>query len=262
MGELNYDVDVSELNKNITVDKTVKSKQTKCISFYNDADFHLDSKNIRVHTETKSIKGYCMTGGIFSDEKCPICGKRFKDNRINALVCPEHPNQKANSFRVYFKGISKRCSSYAEASRALTGYRFKTDENTFDARDYRKENPLAFDKLANDYLLVKKKELKVGSYRNIKKHMFAFIEKFQDTNIKDIGFIEIQKYLLNLENITDKTRFNYLGTLSAFLNWLEKAIENYRKPQFVTGGVKVPIIWRFKNPAEKTYPGCIGGTIN
>jgi len=45
----------------------------------------------------------CMKGGIYSEQRCQICGSRFKDNRKNALICPEHQDQKANKLRVYFK---------------------------------------------------------------------------------------------------------------------------------------------------------------
>ena len=65
-------------------------------------------------------EGLCMLGGIYSDQRCPFCGSRLKDNRKNGVVCPVHPDQVATKFRVYFKGVRKRFGSYAEASRFFT----------------------------------------------------------------------------------------------------------------------------------------------
>lgn len=85
----------------------------------------------------------CMKGGIYSDEKCPICGSHFIDNHINALVCPNHQKIKASRLRVKFGDVKKRFQSYDDASRFLNGVRFKTDEMTFDPRDYKRDNPLS-----------------------------------------------------------------------------------------------------------------------
>jgi hypothetical protein len=61
-----------------------------------------------------------------------------------AFACPVHKQCRASRFRVKFGTLNKRFKSYEEAQRFLTGVRFKTDENTFDMRDYMKDNPLSF----------------------------------------------------------------------------------------------------------------------
>jgi hypothetical protein len=108
-----------------------------------------------------------MKGGIYSDEHCLVCGGRLSDNHLTALACPKHPKSKATSHVVRFGDITKRFKSYKEASRFLTGLRFKIDENTFDERDYRRDNPLGFMNLSAKWLECKKDEIKFRSWKNI-----------------------------------------------------------------------------------------------
>ncbi len=112
----------------------------------------------------------CMKGGIYSDERCPVCGGIFRDNG-NALCCPHHPKCKAANHKVIFGKITKRFKSYHEATRFLTGLRFKTDENTFDERDYRKDNPLGFSNLSSKWLQYRQDEVRPGSYKNLVSHI-------------------------------------------------------------------------------------------
>jgi hypothetical protein len=46
-----------------------------------------------------------MIGGIYSDEKCGICGGRFKYIEKKGLFCPKHPDQRATSFIVKLRGV-------------------------------------------------------------------------------------------------------------------------------------------------------------
>lgn len=94
----------------------------------------------------------CMKGGIYSDQKCPVCGRNFKDNFRTALICTEHPAQRATRFIVKFDGVWQRHRTYDSASRALNGFRFKTDEGTFDERDYKRDNPLGFETQITNWL--------------------------------------------------------------------------------------------------------------
>ena len=113
--------------------------------------------------------GECMKGGIYSDERCPVCGSRFKDDHRTGLFCPNHPNIKATSFNVRFGQIHKRFKEYKTASVFLTGLRFKTDEQTFDARDYRKDNPLSFKSMSRKYLDLKRGKAKMGTFKNTRR---------------------------------------------------------------------------------------------
>jgi hypothetical protein len=110
-----------------------------------------------------------MLGSITSDQSCDICGSDFLDNG-KALVCPNHKNQMATRFRVRIKVkaelVQRRFGSYEEASRFLTGVRYKIDEGSYDARDYKAENPLGFANLALRWLEVKKTQVKRRSWNN------------------------------------------------------------------------------------------------
>lgn len=170
------------------------------------------------------VKGgaLCMTGGIYSDQKCPICGESYRDDGRRGLFCPRHPDRQATRFRIKFKGICKRFTSYEEACRFLTGIRFKTDEHTFDARDYKTDNPLGFAALADKYLDVKIKKIKPRSYNNTRNYMHQAIDHFKGTSIKEINYAEIEDFLYCRTNISDKTRANMKSVLHDFWTWLKK----------------------------------------
>lgn len=150
--------------------------------------------------KNKEREGICMLGGIYSDQKCNICGSRLKEDlKRKALTCPKHPNQKASRFRVYFKGITKRFASYSEATRYLTGLRFKTDEGSFDKRDYKMSCPLGFENLVNQWLKIKEKEVKRSSWIKINDHMNKAVKEWGNRNIKEIKMKDIQLLLNSLD---------------------------------------------------------------
>ena len=186
-----------------------------------------------------------MLGGIYTDQKCPICGSTLKNNHRNALACPKHREQKATRFRVYFKGVTRRFSSYAEASRYLNYLRFKVDEGTFDKRDYMRGNPLGFETLACKYL--EKKRGEVRCYRNIHNHMKRAIDWFANTNVKDIGYGQIEDFLKAQKSesgapLSAKTVHNIKTTLHAFFVWVSKREPGVNVPQFPE--IKFELGWR------------------
>ena len=95
------------------------------------------------------------------------------------------------------RSITKRFSDYHEAERFLTGLRFENDKGTFDVRDYRKDNPLGFENLANKWIEQKKqskvKPKTIQSYTNF---MNKAIEVWGQRNIKTIGTGEVEDFLL------------------------------------------------------------------
>ncbi len=163
-----------------------------------------------------------MRGSIYSDQRCPICGSNFKDNRKDALQCPEHPNIKASKFRVHFNGIWKRFNSYQDAEYFLNGVRYKSSEGSFDRRDYLKDNPLGFENLATKYL--EKKKHKVKCYRNIHNHISRAINYFGFQNIKEIGYGQIEDFIdtqrkIDGNPLSGKTIHNISASLQAFWQW-------------------------------------------
>lgn len=174
-----------------------------------------------------------MKGGIFSDERCLICGGKFKNNG-SALSCVKHPKSKASRFVVRFGKITKRFRSYDEADRFLTGVRFKTDEETFDERDYRKDNPLGFTNLSTKWLNFKRDEVKYRSWKNIENHIAAASKFFQNMNVKEIHYGNIEDFLKSLQGLSDKTKHNILSTVRSFFTWAKKRQDIMQIPDFPT----------------------------
>ena len=183
-----------------------------------------------------------MIGGIYSDQKCSLCGSRFIDNKKDALVCPVHPGQKADKFRVYFKGVTKRFGSYLEASRFLTGLRFETDNGKFDPREYKRSKPLGFENLANQWLLLKEKEVKKSSYRKIGEHIYKACKHWGNINVTEIGFKEIQLFVHSLEWLSDKSKHNHLSSVKQFFRWLKRAKVIKEIPEFPE--IHFELTWR------------------
>ena len=158
-----------------------------------------------------------MIGGIYSREKCPTCGRNLKDNG-RGMACPNHPEYRNDSgVYVKFKGITKRFhGDYAAASRFVTGLRFKTDEGTFDRRDYSAGKPLGFDNLIGKWLDKKKDEIvDFALYRNYGTVAARF---FGNVSVKGIGFAELEDFSKSLK-VAQKTRKNYLAALHHFFVW-------------------------------------------
>jgi integrase len=199
--------------------------------------------------------GLCMLGGIYSDERCPICKGRFKDDGRRGLSCPVHPEYSATRLKVRIKHkgkeVLKRFTDYQTAQRFLTGLRFQIDQGNYDPRDYRKDNPLGFETLAQSWLSHKEKE-GVRCMRNLTGHMAKAIAHWGNMNIKQVGFAEIEDFLFSDtlvnektgEPLSDKSRANIKTTLHSFWVWLRKRkILNLAQiPEFPE--VKFELKWR------------------
>lgn len=165
-----------------------------------------------------------MRGSIYSEQKCDLCGSGFiYQERKRGLFCPKHPRQQATGrFIVQFgRQARKRFKSFETAERFLTGIRYEVDRNTFDSRDYNTGNPLAFNNLAEKWLVYKEKEVKTSSYRNLKRYMYAAIDTWSDTNVKELGYAEIEDFLFS-QSVSDKTKSNIKSCLHSFWTWLRK----------------------------------------
>lgn len=46
-------------------------------------------------------EGFCMLGGIYTDQRCVVCNAILKDTGRD-VSCPMHPQVKASRFRVKF----------------------------------------------------------------------------------------------------------------------------------------------------------------
>lgn len=191
----------------------------------------------------KGKGGLCMLGGVYTNQKCPGCGKVFEDEGKRGLFCPDHPECQATRFFVRFKnGIFKRFRDYESAQRFLTGLRYKQDEGTFDPRDYRKDNPLGFENLALQWLEYRKD---VRCWRNLKNHIGYACDYFQNKNIKEVGYAELEDFLRQLPgHLSDKSKHNIKTTLHSFWTWLRKrrVLRLDQMPEFPE--IKFELSWR------------------
>lgn len=170
-----------------------------------------------------------MIGGIYSEERCPICQGGMKDNRKNAVGCPQHPNCKANKLGVRIKGLHFVYYSYEDARDYLNFLNCKIKERSFDDRDYRKDQPLGFTNLAKAYLDFK---IPKRSYTKMKWHLGYAIAYFQNQNIKEIAEPELDDFFLRLpSHLSDKTKLNIRTTLHSFWAWVKRR-EKKRNPHF------------------------------
>ena len=62
-------------------------------------------------------------GGIYSDQRCPVCGGPYVDDKKSALRCPRHPHFIAGKFKVKIKGTTSRYDSYTDAKLCLDAKR-------------------------------------------------------------------------------------------------------------------------------------------
>ena len=162
---------------------------------------------------------------------CPVCGSQFVHAdpkvHISPLFCPRHPNQAPTRYRAKFGSICRHFDSYKAAEMELVGLNYKRAEGEFDPRDYRvKDKPLAFDRLAEEWLGVKKFHLKPGGWGSIRDHLGHAINAWGRANIKSIQYHQVEN-LLNALPFASKTKLNILNTLKQFWKWAAKA---YRIP--------------------------------
>ncbi|MEN6619997.1 MAG: hypothetical protein ABFD50_00380 [Smithella sp.] len=172
-----------------------------------------------------------MKGGIYSRQRCPVCGGMFQDNHVNALTCPAHPDVKATKFYIKFGNVYNRFRDYNRAFRHLTGLRFKTDEKTFDERDYKKDNPLGFIKMSEKWMDYHLPEVRPGSQKNIKNHIRYAQNYFQNRNVKDIKCGDLEDFIRTI-NLSGKSKHNIMSTLHDFYAWMKRRQEIIVMPEF------------------------------
>jgi hypothetical protein len=170
----------------------------------------------------------CMTGKIYTDEKCPACHSKLTHNEtLRGFVCnknPQHALVHPKNCRVKFgRNIAKRFSNhrYLEALQFLDGLRYKTIEGSLDHRDFQKENPLGFESQAMKWLEIKKKITKLNTYRNLKRDIYKAVRCWGQDNIKTIGYADIEDFLFSLP-VGAKTRYNTWSCIHDFFSWAAK----------------------------------------
>ena len=186
-----------------------------------------------------------MKGGIYSsDEKCCVCGSVLKDNHRDAVCCPQHAQIRAQRLRIKFGRVRLRFKSYETASRCLTGFRYKTDEKSFDENDYKKANIFGFTNLFEQWWDEKITEIKKGTVKNYTLYRNAFYSYFGNQSIKVIainqGFID--DFFLTLQTQSGKTKNGYASCLNTFFSW----VWHRNKVQFAKLGLPAPDVPKFE----------------
>lgn len=178
-----------------------------------------------------------MKGGIYTNERCPNCGGvlRHDENR-DGFFCKNHPDSRIipEKMRVKFgRQVSRRFynGQYMQARQFLEGLRFKTVEGTFDFRDYVSDNPLGFRTLAEKWLLHKQHHVSKNHFRNIKREIQKAVDVWGQTNVKAIGYGEIQDFLDNLD-LSGKSKAEARSTLHTFFTWVCRREKSIAMPDF------------------------------
>ena len=171
-----------------------------------------------------------MKGGIYTEEKCPMCGQAMRDNGRSAVACPTHKEQKASMLFVRFgRSIKQRFRSYEEASRFLNGLRFKSDEGSFDKRDYQPDRPLSFTVLSDKYLDYRKHDLKPGSYKVLKPRIRRAQKYFKHTNVKQINYAGLEDFIHAQTDLASKSKHELLSAIHCFYQWMINRDEIHEK---------------------------------
>lgn len=165
-----------------------------------------------------------MKGNIYTSQKCPVCHSVMVHNeRKNNCFCRKCNYPASKGYFVRFgREICKRFPSYVEAAQFLNGIRFKTAEGTFDRRDYQKDFPLGFANQAENWLKMKKLEIKKRSWNNLNNYMQKAINSIGNINIKLVGCKDLQDFLYGPSFRNDKTRANARSCLRDFFSWVQK----------------------------------------
>ena len=171
--------------------------------------------------------GDCMKGSIQTDLCCPVCGARLKSLEPKGLFCPAHPETvHEGRCRVMFDNVTTRFKTYREAYKVLTRKRSEVDSGTYDARDYQlRSKPLAFDRLAEDWLALKTKTLKPQSMEPLRLAMRRASTAWGASNIKSIGYAQIEDLLTSLDNLSAKSRKHTLDALKQLWAWVSDRLD-------------------------------------
>jgi hypothetical protein len=177
-----------------------------------------------------------MKGSIYTSECCPVCrSKLTHDENRDGFTCKVHPNEHPvvipKKCQVKFgRDIFRRFQVYREARQFLEGLRYKTVEGTFDARDYKQDNPLGFANQAERYLLNREDEVSRNHFRDIKCSLKKAINVWGQRNVKTISYGDIEDFL-KAQKVSNKTRANIKSALLSFFKWLNKR-EHIAIPEF------------------------------
>jgi len=164
-----------------------------------------------------------MLGGIY----CGQCGKKVKEVGRYRCECPEHGDVSGNRLRVVIKiekeWLKKRFTNFIEAIQFLESIRVEIRKGKFDIRDHKADEPLGFENLVNQWLELKKTQIKRHSWDSLNNFMRKAIVVWGNKNVKEIGYAEIEDFIFKtLGDLSSKSRANAKSTIHSFFTWLRR----------------------------------------
>jgi len=198
---------------------------------------HHDGKLI---SQQRERSDFCMKGGVYTKERCPVCGVNFKRFE-NDLLCPDHQTRPRKFYvQLYSREVRKYISlfsdakglsfsSYEQAHRILTKIRAEIDAGSFDPSRYvpQKLKPLQLKNwsakwLQNRQTEAEKKIISPSYLKELRRFIAIFQSFFNETDIRDIGTRQVNDFYLSLKG-SPKYVINVLSCLhkmfSDALDW-------------------------------------------
>jgi len=177
----------------------------------------------------------CMKGGIYSKERCPVCGKNFL-HLGNDLLCPDHQTRPRRYYiAMYNRELGRNLvlcsdparrlpfSSYEMAHRILEKIRSEIDAHAFDLSRYvqAKLRPLQFNIWVDEWLSKKEilveKKVRTPSYlKELRRFVNLYKGFFGEMDIRDIGTKTIDDFFLSIRG-KPKSQANILNCLHKML---------------------------------------------
>ena len=148
----------------------------------------------------------------------------------------------------YFDGLWKPFRfNYKLAEDFLVILNAEVLNKRYDPRDYRKDRPLAFNRLGEEWLEIRKPE--VRCFRNLRNHISLASKYFDDLNYKLLNYAWLQQFFSQLsDSIGIKTRKNIKATLSTFCRWV---VDAYSTQDIKLEVPKFPPLGKYKKKLRK-----------
>ena len=204
---------------------------------------------------------------IRTKEKCPKCGKEFEHLEglgIICLKCKTVPRRffidltwQGKRIKIYSTKDGQVLSSYEQAKRLQEVILYEIQNHSFDPSKYvRKEfKEFLFENCIEKWLEFSEIRLKPGSMKDRKRiARNLLVPHFKGIDVREIKTAHVYDFFMHLSKLklSNKTIYNILAELKAFLNFLKKRGEISDLPAIPE--VKVedkPIVWLTQEMQKK-----------
>jgi integrase len=160
-------------------------------------------------------------GSIHCYDKCENCQGSFEFSAIqNEFTCSNcHFGQIPSKFRVFYKGHTRRFNNFTEARNYLQYLQQLDEQGKFSKQDYKSQDDLRFDNLADKWLKAIRESFKNKyTWSNYKFIIHKAVDHWQGRNVNNIKLEDIQGFL-NTLNVSSKTKHSYNGIIKRFMKW-------------------------------------------